>query len=234
MYVTRKRPGCQKPGSLKMHCRPLTEIILHILILGGKDRGLREEDMAARFKLPSLPKKRRRAFEFPKFSWNSVKIKEELGSGIFGSVYLADFKFGEVQRHVCIQNLKGESADSKGRASKRRQVSSIVSKATEIFPGFWGFVTSHMPSWWSIRASTSVTKTMTLPKEQLYYSSHSRQLMRSTREDPNHGLAYHLMAYPNTAKTTGKNKKGKYCNRSYRAERNDDKDTALIRADFSA
>ena len=46
---------------IKMHCRPLTEIILHILILRGKDRGLREEDMAACFKLPSLPKKRRRA-----------------------------------------------------------------------------------------------------------------------------------------------------------------------------
>ena len=118
MYVTRKRPGCQKPGSLKMHCRPLTEIILHILILRGKVRGLREEDMAACFKFPSLPKKRRRAFEFPKFSWNSVKIKEELGSGIFWSVYLADFKFGEVQRHVCIQKLKGESADSKGRFEK--------------------------------------------------------------------------------------------------------------------
>ena len=67
-----------------MHCRPLTEIILHILILRGKVRGLREEDMAACFKFPSLPKKRRRAFEFPKFSWNSVKIKEELGSGYFG------------------------------------------------------------------------------------------------------------------------------------------------------
>ena len=27
----------------------------------------------------------------------------------------------------------------------------------------------------------------------LYTSSHSRQLMRSTREDRNHGLVYHLM-----------------------------------------
>ena len=37
--------------------------------------------MAASFKLPSLTRKRRRAFEFPEFSWSSVKIKEELGSG---------------------------------------------------------------------------------------------------------------------------------------------------------
>ena len=35
--------------------------------------------MAASFKLPSLTRKRRRGFEFPEFSWSSVKIKEELG-----------------------------------------------------------------------------------------------------------------------------------------------------------
>ena len=98
VYVTNKRPGCQKPGSLKMHCRPMSKIILHILILRGKERGLTEVEMAACFKLPSLTKKRRREVDFPEFSWNSVKIKEELGSGTFGSVYLADFKFGEVQR----------------------------------------------------------------------------------------------------------------------------------------
>ena len=48
--------------------------------------------MAASFKLPSLTKKRR-AFEFPELSWSSVKIKEELKRGTFGSVYLVDFKF---------------------------------------------------------------------------------------------------------------------------------------------
>ena len=71
--------------------------------------------MAASVKLPSLTKKRRRAFEFPGLSWSSVKIKEELKSGTFGSVYLVDFKFGEVQRQVCIKKLKGESAASKQR-----------------------------------------------------------------------------------------------------------------------
>ena len=69
--------------------------------------------MADSFKLPSLTEKRRRAFEFPEFSWSSVKFKEELKSGAFGSVYFAGFKFGEVQRHVCIKKLKEESAASK-------------------------------------------------------------------------------------------------------------------------
>ena len=66
-------------------------------------------------KLSSLTKKRRRAFELPELSWSSVKIKEELKSGTFGSVYLAYFKIGKVQRHVCIKKLKGESAASKQR-----------------------------------------------------------------------------------------------------------------------
>ena len=42
-----------------------------------------------------------------------MKIKEELKSGTFGSVYLVDFKFREVQRHF--KKLKGESAASKER-----------------------------------------------------------------------------------------------------------------------
>lgn len=49
--------------------------------------------MAASFKLSSLTRKWRRGFEFPEFSWSSVKIKEELESGTFGTVYLADFAF---------------------------------------------------------------------------------------------------------------------------------------------
>ena len=47
--------------------------------------------MATSFKLPSLTKKRRRTFEFPELSWSSVKIKEELKSGTFGSVYFGGF-----------------------------------------------------------------------------------------------------------------------------------------------
>ena len=40
--------------------------------------------MADSFKLPSLTKKRRRAFEFPEFPWSSVKFKEELKAGHLG------------------------------------------------------------------------------------------------------------------------------------------------------
>ena len=74
--------------------------------------------MAASFKLPFLTRKRQRGIDFPEFSWSSVKIKEELGSGTFGTVYLADFTLGEMQRHVCVKKLKGESADSKRRFEK--------------------------------------------------------------------------------------------------------------------
>lgn len=55
--------------------------------------------MAASFKPPSLAKKRRSRFDLPDFSFSSVKIKEELRSGTFGTVYLADFTFGEMQCH---------------------------------------------------------------------------------------------------------------------------------------
>ena len=61
----------------------------------------------AAFKLPSLSKKRRRPLELPEFSWNSIMIKEELGSGTFGSVYLADFNVSGEQRSVVIKRLKG-------------------------------------------------------------------------------------------------------------------------------
>ena len=44
----------------------------------------------AAFKLPSLSlKKRRRQLSLPKFRWNSISLKEELGRGTFGTVYLA-------------------------------------------------------------------------------------------------------------------------------------------------
>ena len=38
-----------------------------------------------------------------------------MASQAFGSIYLVDFKFREVQRHVCTKKLKGESAASKQR-----------------------------------------------------------------------------------------------------------------------
>ena len=64
----------------------------------------------AAFKLPSLSKKRRSPLVFPEFSWNSITIKEELGSGTFGSVYLFDFNVADKQRSV-VKKLKDESAE---------------------------------------------------------------------------------------------------------------------------
>ena len=44
----------------------------------------------AAFKLPCLSlKKRRRQLSLPEFRWNSIGLKEEIGSGTFGTVYLA-------------------------------------------------------------------------------------------------------------------------------------------------
>ena len=41
----------------------------------------------AAFKLPSLPlKKRRRQLTLPEFTWNVISIKEEIGSGAFGTI----------------------------------------------------------------------------------------------------------------------------------------------------
>ena len=54
----------------------------------------------AAFKLPSLSKKRRHPLEFPV----SINIKEELGSGTFGSVYLVDFNVADKQRGVLSRN----------------------------------------------------------------------------------------------------------------------------------
>ena len=66
----------------------------------------------AAFKLPSLSiKKRRRQFSLPEFRWNTICIKEEIGSGTFGSVYLA--KCTDEEHCVVIKKLKGEAADAK-------------------------------------------------------------------------------------------------------------------------
>ena len=48
--------------------------------------------MAASFKLPSLVKKIKPPVNFPCFEWREISIKEELGSGTFGSVYLVNYE----------------------------------------------------------------------------------------------------------------------------------------------
>ena len=79
----------------------------------------------AAFKLPSLSKKRRPPLEFPEFSWNSVTIKEELGSGTFESVYLVDFNVADKQLSV-VKKLKGESAESKRYIQKEAGILNSV------------------------------------------------------------------------------------------------------------
>ena len=70
------------------------------------------------FKLPSLSlKKRRRQLSLPEFRWKSISLKEELGRGTFGTVYLAKCT-GEEQCVVIYKKLKGEAADAKRRFGK--------------------------------------------------------------------------------------------------------------------
>ena len=75
----------------------------------------------AAFKLPSLSlKKRRRQLSLPEFRWNSISLKEELGRGIFGTVYLA--KCTGEEQCVVIKKLKGEAADAKRRFEKEAAI----------------------------------------------------------------------------------------------------------------
>ena len=71
----------------------------------------------AAFKLPSLSlKKRRRHLSLPKFRWNSISLKEELGRGTFGTVYLA--KCTGEEQCVVIKKLKGEASEARQRFEK--------------------------------------------------------------------------------------------------------------------
>ena len=58
-------------------------------------------------KLPFVSKKRRRTLELAEFSWNSnIVIKEELGSGTFGDVYLANFNIAGEPRCVVVETKR--------------------------------------------------------------------------------------------------------------------------------
>ena len=56
----------------------------------------------------------------PEFTWNSISIKEEIGSGTFGTVYLADCK--DEAGCVVIKKHKGEAAESKRRFKKKADI----------------------------------------------------------------------------------------------------------------
>ena len=75
----------------------------------------------ATFKFPCLSlKKRRRQLSLPEFGWNSISLKEEIGSGTFGTVYLA--KCTDEEQGVVIKKLKWEAADAKRRFEKKAAI----------------------------------------------------------------------------------------------------------------
>ena len=72
--------------------------------------------MAASFKLPCLVKKRKPPVNFPLFEWRDISVKEQLGSGTFGSVYLVNYE--KEEQNVIVKKMKGESAEAKRRFGK--------------------------------------------------------------------------------------------------------------------
>ena len=69
--------------------------------------------MATSFKLPSLASKQKPRLQFPEFEWADVSIKEEVGNGMFGSVYIVKYK--KEDRNVVVKKMKGESMETKRR-----------------------------------------------------------------------------------------------------------------------
>ena len=65
--------------------------------------------MAASFKLLCLVKKRKPPVNFPRFEWRDISIKEQLGSGTFGSVYLVNYE--KEQQNVIVKKMKAEPAE---------------------------------------------------------------------------------------------------------------------------
>ena len=72
--------------------------------------------MAASFKRPCLVKKRKPPVNIPLFEWRDISIKEQLGSGTFGSVYLVNYE--KEEQNVIVKKMKGESTEVKRRFEK--------------------------------------------------------------------------------------------------------------------
>lgn len=87
--------------------------------------------MAASFKLPSLVKKRKPPVNLPRFEWRDISIKEDLGSGTFGSVYLANYE--KEEQNVIIKKMKGESAEGKRRFEKEAAILNTVKGYRNVF-----------------------------------------------------------------------------------------------------
>ena len=86
--------------------------------------------MAASFKLSCLVKKRKPPVNFPLFEWRDISIKEQLGSGTFGSVYLVNYE--KEEQNVIVKKMKGESAEAKRRFEKEAAILNTV--IPEILP----------------------------------------------------------------------------------------------------
>ena len=80
--------------------------------------------MAASFKLPCLVKKRKPPVNFPLFEWRDISLKEQLGSGTFGSVYLVNYE--KEDQNVIVKKMKGESAEAKRRFEKEAAILNTV------------------------------------------------------------------------------------------------------------
>ena len=80
--------------------------------------------MAASFKLPCLVKKRKPPANFPRFEWRDISIKEQFGSGTFGSVYLVNYE--KEEQNVIVKKMKGESAEAMRRFEKEAVILNTV------------------------------------------------------------------------------------------------------------
>ena len=94
--------------------------------------------MEGSFKLPKLVPKQRKDLELPRFDWASISKLKKLGSGSFGSVYLA--KHGSTTENVVVKKLKSVSIDSQTRFLKEAKILNSVKGHRNIskFLGFCG------------------------------------------------------------------------------------------------
>ena len=61
---------------------------------------------------------------FPLFEWRDIGIKEQLGSGTFGSVYLVNYE--KEEQNVIVKKMKEESTDAKRRFEKEAAILNTV------------------------------------------------------------------------------------------------------------
>jgi serine/threonine protein kinase len=80
--------------------------------------------MEGSFKLPKLVPKQKKDLELPRFDWASIAKQKKLGSGSFGSVYLA--KHAGTSQNVVVKKLKSVSIDSQTRFVKEAKILNSV------------------------------------------------------------------------------------------------------------